>query len=362
MAWGLLTDDKKQRPTVDCIASVRVYAHSDRGAGAHRWYVPEGACHKASCRCPWCMARNSRERADRVRAVYDRLWSMVPGSTPRYSAFVFTLPAECRTDDLEKLKEVRYAARVVASKWMLNLAGLEPSDKRRSGWELSGFDVYHPEGDRDPGVWKPHVHLQIPALAHRRGDSLECEQCQENWHARDQLPPCEFCRRNAPRWVKLRVRVSALDLKKLRRAWGRELARMFGWLPAHGDYSRCAVDYKWRTCARPAQYHHRIKYDVRHWPQYQGSFRSVTWWGFLAPASQKRIGLPPAVKAEKPDSPFTQCPECGMFSEVDFSLGAVRKVDELTLKRANAPPWVVDAKKAERIRKHDENQKAVDKD
>jgi len=367
-----LTEEQKQidafpspykRQTIDCKAPVRVYAHKDRGSGAHHWYVPEGACHKANCCCPWCIARNGRERADRVRAVYDRLWSLIPDSVPRFSAFVFTLPSECRTDDLEKLKEVRHAARLVASQWLLDLAGLDMSDKRRPGWELSGFDVYHPEGDRDPGVWKPHIHMQIPALAHRRGDVKECGFCRENWYSRDLLPPCDSCRNFSPRWQAIRVRVSPLDLRNLRYRWGRELNRLFGWKPPTSQngkikhFERCAVDYKWRTAALPGQYHHRIKYDVRHWPQYQGSFRSVTWFGYLAPASQKRIGLPPNEKREKPKEPFTQCPECGILSDVDFSLGTVRKVDDLTLKRAHAPPWVVDAKKAERL-DYAQNQKA----
>jgi len=357
MPEGSLTEDQTQidvfsapykRDTVDCRCDVTCYAHGDHGedVGPHRWYIPQNACHGAACSNPWCLARNSRDRAKRVRSVYDRLWSIIPADVaPRYAAFVFTLPADCRTDKLDLLGEVRQAARKVASEWMLNLAFLPPGNKRRAGWELAGVDVYHPEGDRDPGVWKPHIHMQIPAVAHRRGDTQECLACQENWHSRDQLPPCDFCRLNKPRWKILQVAVDKDDLFNLRRSWGVELMRIFGWRPAGGDPSRCSVDYKWRTMARPGPYHHRIKYDFRHWAQYQGYFRSIRWFGYLSPKSQSRIGLPAKIDDKKEKQSYNVCPACGRIADISLELGAVRGIDDNLLTRVHAPPWVIDAKR-----------------
>ncbi len=339
--------DVFHRETIDCKTPVTVYGHQKTAKGeGHVWPIPDKPCHAAACSNTWCVARNTRDRAKRVADVYSRLFDMV-GLPARYGALVLTLPKQHRTYKKDVLDTLRRRARRVVEKWMLDCSGLEVAPDRGHGWRLAGADVWHPEGDKDPGVWKPHIHLEVVGLAYWSGP-LGCS--------------CPLCRKL--HWQKIKVRLDKdLDFPKLRLAWGLVLHEVLGWQPSHGDFSRCDVDYKWRTLSSDVfRFFHRIKYDFRHWPGYTGSWRAIRWWGYLSPRSQKTIGLPQRSSVgDRPDVHFNVCPVCGLQSDIFVECGHVKKIDARMLRKQRAPPWMIEIQVTadERRRQRAEKEKST---
>lgn len=342
-----------RRETTRCAGRLHAWAHADHGQGAHRWVQPVDCCHKSSCTNPGCVSRLTRERAERVLDVYDRLCATTPddGGKYRYGAVVFTFPAPVREQqlrDAEARKEAMRAVWRTLRHWICSIHGIEierASGRRRSGWRPAAVATWHPEGDLYPGDWSPHVHAQVPGWAWSGEARCSCTACRPL------------------RWRRLRVRVERHELALLRRLWAMELWETFGWRPstspvpcypdAAGCPNRCKtdweavdVDWQWRTRARPDQYFHRVKYDFRHWPNYHGAWRAVRWFGYLAPRSQALCGLVPAedVRREKPDRPCGECPACGMSADYFVDLGDPPDRLHAAFECVRAPPWVVDAR------------------
>ncbi|MHB1843235.1 MAG: hypothetical protein ACYCWW_00190 [Deltaproteobacteria bacterium] len=64
-----------------------------------------------------------------------------------------------RLRDARLFKAARRAGVALVEQWLLELHDLG------KGWRLGVVNVDHPEGDKTPGVWKPHHNLLFPCLA-----------------------------------------------------------------------------------------------------------------------------------------------------------------------------------------------------
>jgi hypothetical protein len=268
------------------------------------------------------VAKNSKERARRVREVVEELERVVGEAVPML-AVVFTLPEELRELEPRKLQTLRKRAREVVASWAEEvnpeLAG-ELDRRRHPGWMLGGFELYHPAGDSDPDKWHPHIHMEVAGWTFHRGTR---------------------------EWKRLKLRVEKAELASLRRRWGDVLAEELGWQAE--DHERCAVDYRYIRGERRRA--HRIKYDARHWSGWTGQWRRVQWWGYLSSRAKAELDLraerAEVVEAEDNlDHDPKTCPRCGLPSEWDTTIkgklierllkGRLKKIPE-------APPWMAEA-------------------
>ena len=103
-------------------------------------------------------------------------------------------------------------------------------------------------------------------------------------------------------------------LKLLRVLWGQQLQRILGW---NGDSDRCDVHY-YEFLSDRERITNRIRYDLRHFPHYQGRWRETAWFGFLAPKNKKAFGLEKRSKDVNWD-PRT-CPKCGRIRDAVITI------------------------------------------
>jgi len=330
-AWGtnhslFLDSFRRQKEPVTCIGHGRFYSHQVPDGKSHGWLIAEDCCGKVECRNPHCVARYTKERKKRVLRIFDGL-SQVVGQPVRVGCLVFTMPRHLRTADKSKLSLLRKRAREIAAAWLLSVNKLDAGTRHKPAWRIAGVDCYHPEGDKEPGVWKPHIHMQIPMWAYSgHHDSCNCGYCK------------------GKRWHRLRVRVTRADLSELRRLWGLVLIDVLGWSPPCGDSSRCSVDYSYISPLLADRFHHRIRYDFRHWSDYSAPWRAIRWWGYLSPKSKQAFGLIPPQKIEYDAHPAGFCPLCGAKAQLVLSLDKetlnhTQKNRRTILERSGAPPW-----------------------
>lgn len=300
-----------RRETTNCNGTANLYAHRDQGEGAHRWMVPSpDCCMEVSCTCPICKARHTRERAGRVSEKFAKLFDYALGKKPSIAALVFTIPDDMRSHVVKKvLGTLRREARRVVSGWLLDTNGFEADRRRHPGWMVAGVDCWHPEGDSAPGVWSPHIHMEVPNLV---------------WH------------RGRRSWKTLRLMVSKEALLDLHRRWGEVLRRVLGW---KGGLESAVVDYAWRSSKQPFKVAHRIKYDFRHFPAWEAHWRQINWWGFLSTRNLPEVGLPgfhEEVERQGERPVGCGCPFCG--AQPDFSI-PISNPAKATWKHL-APDWV----------------------
>lgn len=327
-----LVTDEFSRDTKDCGARFLIYGHKDYGAGSHRWLVADGdPCNEANCTSPVCSSRFTRQRAKRIRTMFQRL--EVGANQPvRTMCLVFTLPKEVRPHEKQRLVSLREAARAIVNWWVAKVNGLELDCRGRPGWKLAGVDCWHPVG-KDVSTWHPHLHMELPCIAWWK-ESLGCD--------------CDSCK--AQRWRRLRARVSKDDLKILRHVWGLYLKLFLGW---RGNPYKVSINYEWRTSLVAWKYNHRIRYDFRHWPGWAGDWRRIAWWGYLSPAAIKKTGLPKEEDIETDEEfdehDFDDCPECGRKSDLAGLYIGKRTPWEISRKylvRVGAPAWLQGASDA----------------
>ncbi len=309
-----------------CAGHVVTKGHSDHGVGSHKWIIPIDCCGLVNCTCPACINRHTRRRADRIFKLYSRLFATI--KTPGVGCYVFTLPAEFHESlTLDLLKKLRSGARAVVGKVTADVNNLKLRVRKKPGWEIGGVDVIHPEGDKDPGQFKPHIHLQVPAVA---------------WHNGNQA------------WGRLKLKLPKEAIEKIRVLWGEVLVGVLGW---EGDVSKCDVHYSWRSVKKLTHLRHRVKYDFRHWAEYEGQWRRVTWFGFLGANRVGGLGL--VLGKENVNKMFAElygydifkqerninaCPRCGCLSEIEFPSGAdPGAITENLLIKLGAPGWLISA-------------------
>lgn len=338
------------RETCRCAGHLVAHAHrAGPGWAAHKWFYPVNQCDKSNCVNPICVARHGRKRADRVRAQFQHLAECVAEQLDKRRAklrilgCVLTIPDTCLPQDRRRLQALRVAGRQVLTDWILAVNNLYPGRRRDPGWRIGGVDVYHPSNDptwvcRECGAvhhkrrrtcaecespveeiqstgWRPHLHVEIPAYA---------------WHE----PSGE--------WAGLRCEVERWHLDLLRDLWGAELVRVLGWVPKNLDFAKCSVHYRWLSHAEKLA--HRVRYDMRHFPAWHGHWRSIRWWGYLAPRWRSRIGIetPDETSDDELQHDVTLCPCCGRSSDLMHSI-YVGEDSTAPLEWARAPPWLLGA-------------------
>lgn len=320
-----IKSDNFHRDTCRCSYQLSWYAHGDLGDGPHGWAVPDGNCRRKNCTSEPCVRHFTRQRAKRVKRLYQRLSERVRAPVG-YLALVYTVPKGLRPFTSDGMADLRRAARDVTRRWLAEVNDID-IPARGHGWKIGGLDVIHPEGDSQPGAWHPHVHMEVPNWLYWSGE-LGCD--------------CDLCRKS--RWTRIRMRVEKYHLQMLRWLWGRELTRLFGWHPPGGwNYAACSVDLKWRTAKKPRQWAHRIRYDLRHWPQYQPGLTRICYFGYLSGRYRKTLALSGKEQAGE-IQPYDVCPICGQVAEWSGSICA-RTITIASLVRANAPPFAIEARK-----------------
>jgi hypothetical protein len=228
---------------------------------------------------------------------------------------VFTIPDNMRSHVVKKVPgTLRREARRVASEWLLDVNGFggEADRRRHPGWMVAGVDCWHPEGDEEPGVWKPHIHMEVPNVV---------------WH------------RERGTWKTLKLMVSKDELLDLHRRWGEVLCRVLGW---DGELESGGVDYKWRSAKKPWEVKHRVRYDFRHFPAWEAHWRMISWWGYLSTRVLPEVGLqgfndddePEGGGGDRPEDGC--CPFCGGGSEIAIPISDPNKATWKHL----APDWL----------------------
>lgn len=313
------TAARYSRETRDCQGGLTILGHRAAGGEAHAWAVPaDDCCARADCVCPACVARATRDRVSRVR---DRLAAVsdVADLPANLGHVVLTLPRDVRPPPTvlrSEMAEMRRWARRVVTAWIhaIHPELGEPYSRRNpGGWRVGGWDVAHPEGDKDPGEWKPHIHLTILGLAWKEGVWRELPMRVEPWH---------------------------LDL--LRWLWGGVLAL---WLGTECPADRVVVHYQYRLDRpdRAGQYDHRLRYDLRTWPDYHPAVTRLVYWGIMAPAC---VGRTHAIVikrlAEQTDSAMDECPCCGAPADARTVLRHGDGLDPET------PAWLLRARWVDR--------------
>lgn len=303
------------RPTRDCRGGITILAHRAASGGeAHAWAVPsDDCCARADCTCPACVARATRDRVARVKKRLDAVRE-VSDEPAHLGHIVLTFPRDVRPPKTvwkSELAELRRWARRVVTTWIhaIHPELGEPYSRRDpAGWRLGGWDVYHPEGDRDPGVWKPHIHLTVLGLA---------------WH--DGV------------WRELPMRVTPEDLDLLRWLWGGVLKMFIG---SECPADRVVVHYQYRLDRddRRDMYDHRLRYDLRTWPDYHAPATRLVYWGIMAPAcvGRTKACIVP-FEADDPPSLY-ECPCCGARAE---GRAVMRHGEGLP---DETPPWMMMAR------------------
>lgn len=238
-----------------------------------------------------CHTCRHRVRNRRGRAGFQAI-----GGGPSVGFFVFPFPAIYRHYLTAKvLKALR--AQLVAL--LIRHFGDWYGEELKHGLKVA----FHPEGDKSPGVWKPHFHVQWPHLAldERTGETVQIEYM---------LPPEQ--------------------LGDLRGAWGAILDDLALAIGARNAPS--IVHYRFAKGDSPGTVYHHIAYDERPFPAwYAGDMpqwmKTPQRFGLLAPAS-KTLGIqgwrdairgdladldgtPEEAEAEEESPASHACPCCG---------------------------------------------------
>lgn len=334
---SLFSDNYRRDLKPRCSGRMHVYGHpAYDDVPAHRWNVPQHACMKSNCDNAVCVSRHTRERGKRVEDLYMSLAATATEGPLGFQGVVLTIPGYLKTMDQDKLKRLRRGARKAVSQWVSEVNGIVLEERSREGWRLAGVDCWHPEGDENPGVWNPHIHLQVLNLAYWSGG----------------VSPSD-------RWLRLRLKVTTDQLRRLRMLWGAVLWGVLGWEPRDfsmegpPDFSPCNVNVEWRSMGWRsrkafAQWRHRIRYDFRHWPQYKGTWRQIQWWGYMSPAAKGKLGLVEKEEdlfdsGEYEEVPFNICPRCGVRAKEDVCLGHRASATPRDLYQLAAPGWLIRA-------------------
>lgn len=273
-----------QRDVSDCHGSVFAAAHRPSGDGpGHVWLVPGSDCCRATaCICPACVAHHSRERGGRVLDRLSRIRNWA--GSAHLGLVVLTFPSGVKPksqSSKDQIKELRHAARRAVRDWMRCIRQVE----------VGGWDVVHPEGDKEHGRWQPHIHLSFVGLDPATKQPI-------------------------------RMVVSKDELGLLRRIWAAELRDLLGY---GGDLDRVVVHYRWALDGgdelQRRRYHHRVRYDLRHWPDYSPGLTRIVYWGWLSPAAWARLGIPELdddqAELDKDGRPkWRRCPCCGVELDV----------------------------------------------
>lgn len=277
------------------------------GWPAHRWRIPIGACHRGCCTNEVCRTSAGSQRSKRVADGYHRA-AEASGLNPDIGAWVFTFPpaALAYLVDERQAKELRRAARAIVQSVHLEAANLSRAD----GWQVAGLEVYHPEGREAPGVWRPHIHMQVSLIAWHRTTGL--------W-------------RHIPTWI-----AGGLVFETVRAAWANATVRILG-CPREALYQRdddgsillhattgkplleSVVHYNYMSAADAPKWHHRIRYDLRAWPEWRARWRRVIRWGWMAPRTSKlALGerLEPVDESPAETARNDVCPSCGCTMDV----------------------------------------------
>jgi hypothetical protein len=356
--WAGLT-----RPTADCGGGVRTYGHD--GPEPHAWSRSVG-CHKIDCRCKVCVNHHSRKRAHRVEDRFEQVAEAITawvrekhgkvsrndpcpcGSGRKFKkccgasaltllAEVATVPDTCYDSLADKrlLTQVRHGVRHVLERFLGEMNGLPLTrgGRFKDGWRLLALDLVHPD-DRNhlsgeeapppPDKFQPHVPVLLLPYAWRRVDDKNEFRRLRTWYEPD-------------------------ELRLLREYHGRYvLYDILGWTPPDGDFSKCSFNHTYRPNARAVA--HRIAYECRHWPDWQGDFREIRWWGGL---SERNIALILGHEYEErqedaeelPDA-YDECPECGRKAtwSAQTHRNPRHRCTHARLEAAGAPDWMHEAR------------------
>ena len=189
-----------------------------------------------------------------------------------YGAIVLTLPHKSLPRTKGRLADLRRQSRKAVRKWIERRHPWMQS----GDWELGQVDTWHFEGDLRPGVWMPHVHLELPLVARERSTG---------------------------RWRRLRYAAKPEQLGELGKLWGE----------AAGLTGRAVVHYAWRRLDT-GQGRHRVRYDFRHFARWQSDGRRTIWSGILGPRHQAAEEIKAAelmASEAEPDRDPAACPKCG---------------------------------------------------
>ena len=243
-------------------------------------------CGDVECTCPACEERHTRKRARRVRGVLERAAGRLGFDRPGLIQCTFTVPDSVRDDcDQAALARLRRKVREILQYHLPIGSGMEPAVRGRPGWSLGIVDTVHPEGDKEPGAWAPHICVVIPSLVYHAGRSA---------------------------WAHIGLFQSKQTLYLIRCAWGIALHEVLGW---PGEVDRCDFHLEYADPSDMKKWNHVVRYNFRHWPRYAGDFRRVVWSGWLSPRRLADVGLGGVLEDKLPGDlvePTTiRCPICG---------------------------------------------------
>lgn len=235
--------------------------------------IPVG-CERLDCDS--CQGATSSRRG---RRLFDTI-----GGAAAVIGWTFTAPPElCAVWGWQGAERMRKAAFDVLATVYARLAltdGLRNNSSPRrlvkhQTLHIGGGAAIHPEGDKRPGQWRPHVHLQIPALAIADGRLIR------------ELPV------NLPKhWL--------AEVRKRWGAWLAEEAELLNVEPR--DVDTANVHVLFRRGAGPIG--HRCRYDWRTFPAWAAGPDSYSKesalrprrLGLLSPRADKLVELEPLLR------------------------------------------------------------------
>lgn len=226
------------------------------------------------CRRPHCKYCRSGYGSKRAK----RMWKKKFNYLSKYGwwYFCFPLPEYYRDWAVrEKIKHLRDLVRIRLMRYIREKRALLGHDL-----ELGMIECMHPEGDKDPGVWKPHFNFVVPAVAFGE------------W--REPKTGTPYAYKELKLWWKKE------DLADLRQLWADAIGDVFGIRPPVSD-----VFVEYRT--KPQQQRHLLKYVLRSFPGWPQWSRRVYSYGYLA---DRQIGKFRALWEIGEPEPYSSKPEC----------------------------------------------------
>jgi len=252
------------------------FRHPLPGGRGHVWGIPHGNCCRADCSCKPCVDHHSAKRGARVSRRLGAVASV--SGCQSFAAVVLTLPRDSQPRTKARLAELRRRARKALRLWIERRhPWMDPG-----AWEIGTVDTWHYEGDKRPGVWMPHIHLELPLVARQRSTG---------------------------RWRRLRYKAEQEHLTELGQLWADAAGLRLG---------RAVVHYAWRKLDTERG-RHRVRYDFRHFERWQSKGRRTIWAGVLGPrhlAAEEIKAAELEAEESEPEHDPMSCPACGEIGTV----------------------------------------------
>lgn len=261
----------------------------------HRRPQPLG-CTKRGCTDPGCQLHVTAERARRARARLDCF-----GAEANWGICILPFARQLRTEARRPdfLSAMRRASATMLEKWLLGIHQLS------NEWRLGIVCVDHPEGDLEPGEWKPHFNFLIPMVAVNR---------RTGHHAQ------------------LRYHVSQDALFALRNEWRRVQSNALGTPLKKASGLRLEANVKWefRKGRDDEKKAHAMRYFFRTFPEWKAEAQRVRYFslfgcgvvGELAGVQERLKELLEQSRAQAEEFASKRlCPDCGRKMRLELPDG-----------------------------------------